>query len=215
MSARETENGIEQAKQGFLIEADKSLVRASRLYPYADNILVSRADLYRHVLAKMPQWAQDERRTLFNQSRELLDEAQRLNPLRPVNFLVRGTLLQENPELAGEDWAERAASAFQHALRLNPRFYAARLTYAKFLLARDKTNEARQVLEDGMHYWYPEYDDLVPYFALTAKLRAAAGDGEGAKQLREKIDRSLKNSGWKWVPRPEQAKLLEARRNSR
>ena len=208
LSIYETDKGLEEAKQGRLEEADRSFARAHRIYPYADNILINHADLYRHILRVAPGLATEKKSELFAQASSMLVEAERLNPLRPLNFLVRGRLYQENPTLIGENGAEKIGDAYRQALKLNPRFYHARAAYGAFLMTARRTKEARQILEEGLRYQYIEHEEIAPYYALTAKLRLQAGDKEGAAQLWKRMEGALENSGWRRIPLPEKARLL-------
>ncbi|OGI41103.1 MAG: hypothetical protein A2140_05700 [Candidatus Muproteobacteria bacterium RBG_16_62_13] len=210
LSIYETDKGLEEAKQGRLEEADRSFARAHRIYPYADNILISHADLYRHILRVAPGLTTEKKSELFAQASSMLVEAERLNPLRPLNFLVRGRLYQENPTLIGENGAEKIGDAYRQALKLNPRFYHARAAYGAFLATAGRTREARQILEEGLRYQYIEHEEIAPYYALTAKLRLQAGDKEGAAQLWKRMEGALESSGWRRIPLPEKAGLLGA-----
>ena len=68
---------------------------------------------------------------------------------------------------------------------------AARLRYAQLLLERGDTARARDILEDGMRYAYTDDDYILPYFALTARLREQAGERERASELRRRIEKYL------------------------
>jgi O-antigen ligase len=206
----EAERGIKLAAEGKLDKADATFAFAYRVYPYADNALLSHADLYRHVLTLTPKTALNGRQEVFRRAEEFLDRAARLNPLRPLNFVVRGQLYRENPDLAGPDWKQKVEAAYQHALELNPRFYRARYVYAKFLQDSGREDRARNVLEAGIREYYASHEDLVPYLSFTAKLRRVAGDEAGARELGHRIEAALQASGWEWVPLPERQKPLGA-----
>ncbi len=199
----ETDRGLELAKKGLLDKADRSFARAARVYPYADNILISHADLYRHVIALLPKNAREERKIMFNKAHGLLTRAEKLNPLRPLNFLVRGQLYQQNPALSGPDWRAKASKAYTHALALNPRYYRARMAYARMLLKTGERKAAREILEAGLIYTYYDNEYIAPYYALTAKIRWKMGDKTGARELQERVKSAMAVSGWEWVPRPE------------
>jgi len=204
-----TDKGVALAAQGHLIEAENALIRASGLYPFADNIYISQADLYRYMLTLMPVEFGAERRRLYDAAFSLLDRAERLNAYRPLNFLVRGRLYAENPDLAGADAVRMAAGAFERALALNPRFYPARVAWANLLIAGNDTAAARALVEVGLREFYMVHEGIVPYFALAGRLRAAAGDRAGAEEMGERIKAAMAASGWSWVPLPENAPVLE------
>jgi tetratricopeptide (TPR) repeat protein len=204
-----TDKGVALAAQGHLIEAENALIRASGFYPFADNIYISQADLYRYMLTLIPVEFGAERRRLYDAAFSLLDRAERLNAYRPLNFLVRGRLYAENPDLAGADAVRMAAGAFERALALNPRFYPARVAWATLLIAGNDTAAARALVEAGLREFYMVHEGIVPYFALAGRLRAAAGDRAGAEEMGERIKAAMAASGWSWVPLPENAPVLE------
>jgi O-antigen ligase len=195
LSARETSKGVELAEQGLLEEAEESFIRAARLNPRADNILMTQADLYRHAIMVLPASFDGKKQELFDLARELLTKAEQLNPLRVQTFLVRARLYQQNPELLGGDQEVQIANAFEHAIRLNPRSFGARLAYAKYLLSRGRTKQAKEVLEVGLRYAHTEHISFVPYYALTAKLRSDAGEPDRALELKLKIQQLLETAG--------------------
>jgi O-antigen ligase len=204
-----TDKGVALAAQGRLLEAEDALVRASGLYPFADNIYISQADLYRYMLTLIPVEFGADRRRLYGAAFSLLDRAARLNAYRPLNFLVRGRLYAENPDLASADAVSMATGAFERALALNPRFYPARVAWANFLIAGNDTAAARALVEDGLRELYMVHEGIVPYFALAGRLRAAAGDQAGAEEMGERIKAAMAASGWRWVPLAENVPVLE------
>ncbi|MEK7207281.1 MAG: O-antigen ligase family protein, partial [Pseudomonadota bacterium] len=203
LSAYEYDKALALTGKGHLQEAGEALSRAARLSPTSDNVFMSQADLYRHLITVLSSEKQNEKILLFNQARDLLDQAEQLNPLRAQIYAVRGQLYQENPLLLGEDGFKQAIQAYQQALRLNPRLYPARLRYAKLLYSLGRREEAHRLTEEGMKHWYYETDDIVPYYAFTAKLRFEAGEKEQAIALANSIERILKDFGWRRVPVPE------------
>lgn len=196
------------AETGDLTRADRAFARAMRLAPAGDNIAISRADLYRHALRLSPELPRDERQRWYADALAWLAHAEAQNPLRPLVFLTRGLLYAENAALAGDRWREQAIENYAAALRVDPRFYAARVAYAELLLRTGDSAGARTVLEEGLRHWYLDYEAIVPYYALTAKLRRQVGDASGAAALEERIKLALTNSGWRWVPRPHGAPVL-------
>lgn len=60
-----------------LIEADNVFSSAEHLIPRDDKVLTTHADLYRHVMQRVPQADSAERRALYEAAIALPDEAQR------------------------------------------------------------------------------------------------------------------------------------------
>ncbi|HKQ31083.1 MAG TPA: hypothetical protein VJS66_07350, partial [Burkholderiales bacterium] len=162
--------------------------RAQMYYPYADNIYTSRADLLRHMISVLPESASNEKKAMFEEADRVLARAEELNPLRPQTFSARAVLYEKNPTLAGPEWVDTVIRNHRRAVELEPRAYQARFLYADFLVKRGRREEAKRALEEGMKYVYVDNTHIAPYYALTAKLRADAGDREGATLLQRKID---------------------------
>lgn len=199
------DDALALAQRGEIERADAAFERAMHLAPVGDTVAISRADLYRQVLRTRPDLAPERRLRLYTDALEWLARAERQNPLRPLVYLVRGMLIAENATLAGGDWRERAIADYRRALNHDPRFHPARVEYAELQLRNGEVAAARQMLEDGLRYWYLDYEAIVPYYALTARLRREAGDVAGAEELESRIKLALENSGWRWVPRADAA----------
>jgi O-antigen ligase/Tfp pilus assembly protein PilF len=186
-SSRYMDRGVELAAEGRLDEADDMLMRAMRLRPDSDSILIARADLRRHVLDRNPALDPQSRATLFENADRLLTRAERLNPLRPTTFLVRAELYRSQPELTGARWRDKVEQAYRTALERNPRFYPARYRYGRFVLAQGDMPRAFRILDAGASYGYAEDPKVAPYLLLTSELRERAGDVAGAEALRKRL----------------------------
>lgn len=186
VSAYLMSQGVASAQRGELEEADSALAVAHRLWPDSDAALIARADLHRTVLARLDVAHHDKRRILFENALRLLDRAEQRNPLRPTIYLVRAELFRQAPALVGKDWAGQVDALYRKVLQLNPRYYAARFNYARFLLDRGEAKAAREVLEDGLRYLHVVHPPLRPYLALAADLSEQAGDAARAAVLRQK-----------------------------
>ncbi len=182
------EKALRLAEQGELQAADEALLEASRLAPQSANILMTHADLYRHLLEALPSESQREREALFTEALATLARAEKLNPFQVQVLFVRGRIYEQNSRLTGEQELVNAIENYERALALNPRFYAARVAYAQLLLKQGRERDAKTMLEEGLRHWYFPYEAIVPYYALTAKLRLRAGDARGAKELIAKIE---------------------------
>lgn len=174
------------ARQGKLEEASRSLALAHRLAPADERMLITHADLFRHVLARLPATAAADRQAVYDDALRFLDEAQALNPLRGLPRLIRAQILRENPALAGPDWFEKSLAACRQALALDPLMYRARTVAAELLLDRGRLAEALQLLDEGATYSYAETPELIAFYRLTARLRREAGRMEEAAALEEK-----------------------------
>lgn len=79
-----------------------------------------------------------------------------------------------------------AKEYFLKALKSNPRFCLARLTYARFLIEDNELEPAQKILEAGLHYPIPpEYIEM--YLNYLARLRFAHGDESGAQQVIQRL----------------------------
>ncbi len=187
LASFEYKRGLALAEASKWDEAFTTLERAGRYYPYADNVTMSKADLLRQVMALSPESANEQKKNLFVEAEALFARAESLNPLRPQTLAAHALFYQQNPALVGADWSEKTLAYYRRALALDPRNYQARYLYADFLLKQGRQAEAHEILEAGIPFAHPAVETMVPYFALTAKQREAAGDREGAAVLRSQI----------------------------
>ena len=167
--------------------ADEALSRAVRLSPDSEGALVARAELYRQVLSAAPTTAKEDRQRLFQLAMETLDKAVRLNPYRADIPFLRARIAWSAKDLVGDDWRRRTEQDYREAIRLQPRFYTARLELALLWLEQGEHETARRLLEDGMAYTYVDQERILPYYRLTAALRRKTGDIEGAQQLERRV----------------------------
>lgn len=186
-------HGVSKAREGRLDAAVQSLTWATRLTPDADGIWLSFADLNRQLLASMGPEGRDvhdrrrQREMLYRSVEDMLLRAQSLNPFRAQTYALQAGLYRVAPDLAGEDWWRKAALAYQQALRVDPRYYSVRYSYASFLLSLGQEPAAKKLLEEGMRYTYPNADPLIPYLLLTCQMRERAGELPQALELRTRI----------------------------
>lgn len=195
------------AVKGKWVEASNALWRAARLTPTSDLVLTSHADLFRQAITQLPRDAA-ERTTLYREAFALLEDAERANPLRPQVFVIRALLYQQNTDLAGPDWFERADRAYTAALKLDPLAYRAREAYARLLLAHGRSRQAREVLEGGLAYWYPS-KAVAGYYLFAAEVRRQQGDAEGAVALTQKAAKLVGQPLSPTVPVPGRAPGLQ------
>lgn len=181
------DRGMAQAREGKLQEAAKSFAAAQHLTPADDRALIAHADLYRHAVALLPPEEFAGKKALYEDASRFLDEAQQVNALRGLTFVIQGRLHQQNPGFAGENANELAAESFRRALALNPRLFQGRMDYVSILLQAGRKEEALQSLDEGARHDYPNISDLIPFYSLTAKLRREAGKAEEARVLEERV----------------------------
>lgn len=179
--------GYDEAAAGELIEADNSFTWAERLLPRDDKVLTMHADLYRHVMNRIPQADSRERRALYETALALLDEAQSADPYRALVHVVRGRILKDNPTLTGGDWRPRVESEFIKAIKLNPRFFAPRMEYAQLLLEDGRPREAYRIVDAGVDHWYYPNEPLLAYYRFSAQLARNVGETARAAEIQLKI----------------------------
>ncbi|KTD72297.1 O-antigen ligase family protein [Legionella tucsonensis] len=82
---------------------------------------------------------------------------------------------------------QEANAYFLKALKNNPHFCLARLTFARFLTEQNKLHSAQEILEAGLQYPIsPQYIEI--YLNYLAKLRFENGDQEGAKKVAQRLE---------------------------
>jgi O-antigen ligase len=193
-SAYLTAHARQLAGKSHWVEASKTLTRAWQLMPTSDLTLVTHADLLRQAIPSLPPTAATQRKVIYREAMAMLVDAKRVNPVRPQIGYLRAMLYQQNRDLAGPQWDELAMQGYRETLRIDPRFYWARISWAQLLLAQKRVTEAQQVLEGGIEYWYPPEPGALSYYRLTAQLRWQTGDRNGAVALEQKLDRLVRSS---------------------
>lgn len=182
----------ELAAQRKWVEASSALSRAARLMPASDLVLTAHADLLHQAIIQLPREA-NERAILFREALALLEDAEKVNPLRPQIFFVRALLYQQNADLAGPVGAGRAEQAYATALKRDPLAFRAREAYGRLLLQRSRLPEAKAVLEGGMAYQYVG-TAVIGYYALVARIRRETGEEARAAELEKKISEIVRTS---------------------
>jgi len=190
------DKGLALAREGKLKEADERLAIAHRLTPADDRMLIAHADLYRHAITLLPEKeeAAKDRKALYEDARQFLEEAKSANALRAITHIILGRLYQENLELAGDSGFELAAKSFRRGLTLNPRLFQGRTEYAELLLQHGNRQQALETLDEGAKYEYFPVPELVPFYRLTAKLRREVGRVGEAFVLENKVQQLEKQT---------------------
>ncbi len=187
VSAMLTYKARDLVVHGKWVEASTSLTHAGRLMPTSDIVLTAHADLLRQAALKLPAGSAAERKLLYQSALAMLEDAEKVNPLRPQIFFMRGLLYQQYPDLAGEDWNRRATQAYATALKRDPMAFWAREAYGRLLLGQGKLQEAKALLEGGMEYQYAG-TSIIGYYALVARVRREAGEESRAIEIEKRID---------------------------
>ena len=164
-------NQLEKAHQAFRL-AQKLAPRVDSAY-YADaELLVNSARL----LADRPALAEE----LLVEAKELLDHAEKLNPLRAQIPYIRGKLLEQ----AAPDKQADIINAYQSALKRNPRFLPARLALVHHLNEHNQQDYAYQFLQDGLGY---SYRQLSPAYLQLLELGSTAALSRGNSELADHL----------------------------
>lgn len=182
------DRALEFAAKGDLRKANDYLMRAERLWRSVDTPRIYHAAILQGLLRERKTESNaTNRRGLFQAAFAYLGEAERINPLRPQVYVIRGLLYMENPEFAQENSHEVAAQSFQKALALDPRYHYARVFYSQLLMKQGNEQEAARILEEGIKHYYLETIEIIPYYQAVAYFRAKRGDTAGVKILAQKI----------------------------
>lgn len=120
--------------------------------------------------------------TLLNFAHLKLDQAEKLNPLRPQTHHIRG-LIYKNEQ------PDKAIKEFKKSLKLDPRFLFSRIQLAKLLHAQNKLRKAIEVLYQGVDYNYPVNRVMLEYMQFFAELSREANVESYAIHLEENIKR--------------------------
>ena len=156
-------------------------LKAQRLAPLMDNPFFSHADLLRRGADKLISVNRiDKANSLLKYAHENLDEAEKLNPLRPQTHHIRGLIYEKKQP-------EKAIVEFKKALKLDPRFLFSRIQLAKLLYKNKRLKQAIEVLYQGVDYNYPVNKVMLEYMRFFAKLSREAGVESFALHLESNI----------------------------
>jgi len=186
LAQHEADQGRRLAAVGALTDAERRLQRAARLAPGMDGPRLYLANLYIRTLERShaTELGPEERASLTRAADSALDEAQRLNPLRPDTHYLRGQLLEAAPDLAGPDARARAEAEYQAALRLDPMFVKARVALVNLLVRAGRRQEAMAAVRAGLGRWYPPEPRYIAFLRFAATALDDLGDPEGAARAR-------------------------------
>jgi len=179
------EQGRAALARGDLAAAESALARAARI-DNTDAIAHARALAYIEALKALPV-DEPRRPRLYRWALDSLDQAARMNPQLAAVACTRGTLLSQNPDLAGSQVYQHAADAFQRGLRMAPRDFLCRLYFARLLLKTGRRDEARALLEAGLSAGLPDSPAIQTYVLALIHLRHDLGDAVAAGRLARRL----------------------------
>ena len=160
-------------------------LKAQTLAPLMDNPFFSHADLLRRSANSLLTTNKTKKaQTLLNYAHIKLNQAEKLNPLRPQTHHIRGLIYEK-------EQPEKAMVEFRKALKLNPRFLFSRLQLAKVLHKNNQLKKAVEVLYQGVDYNYPINKTMLEYMRFFAKLSREAGLESYALHLEANIKKFL------------------------
>ena len=191
LAQREADEGRRLAATGAVADAELRLRRAARLAPGMDGPRLYLARLYARTLERSDalELASRERLSLMRAAERSLDEAQKLNPLRPDTRYLRGRLLEAAPDLAGPDSPARAEAEYRAALGLDPMFVKARVALVNLLVRAGRRKEAAAAVRAGLGRWYPPEPRYIAFLRFAATALDDLGDPEGAARARAAAER--------------------------
>lgn len=164
-------------------DSNALFLKAQTLAPLMDNPFFSHADLLRRGSNKLLSVNKiKQARTLLTLAHNNLNQAEKLNPLRPQTHHIRGLIFERNQ-------IERAKVEYEKALKLDPRFLFSRISLAKLLYHQNQLKQAIEVLYNGVNYNYPVNKVMLEYMTLFAKLSREAGVESFAEHLEQNIKR--------------------------
>ncbi len=181
------QKGSALIKIAQLKKADAALHIAELLWPSYDLPTYLRASIYQVTIQGNPHLDVAARKYLFLESEKRLQLARALNPWRPEIFIVYARLYQQNPDLAGQAWYEKAVYFYRHALAVDPSSYEARISYAGMLLEVGDAHQAAGILKEGIEHWYPDDYRILPYYHLTSTVCRQVGDTATANKVDNRI----------------------------
>ena len=125
-----------------------------------------------------------ERRALYTKTMSILKNIEDINPLTGIVPEGRGHLLVENSDILAEGWEKQAVNEFKSALKLNPTLFRSRLALARLLVQQGDLNEAVELMNIGVSYYYPDFlQGLNKFYKHAIDLNLMNGDTVKAKEI--------------------------------
>ncbi|MFN0039729.1 MAG: O-antigen ligase family protein [Burkholderiales bacterium] len=191
LAAYHYEQAVSVAAAGKTLEATQALDRSLSISEAREVVHIAYADLYVKALTSRPDLPPESRANAATLGLNLLDRAQKLNPLRSDIAMLTGALHEQNAGHLGRLGLMLAKAQYETALARDPRNLEARLALIRLLDAIGDTEGAYAVAEKGLVPFYPRSRNHVLLLAQAASLRARRGDLAGAEQLANAADRQL------------------------
>jgi O-antigen ligase len=164
-------------------DSNALFLKAQTFAPLMDNPFFSHADLLRRGSNKLLSVNKTKQaRTLLTLAHNNLNQAEKLNPLRPQTHHIRGLIFERNQ-------IERAKVEYEKALKLDPRFLFSRIRLATLLHQQNQLKKAMEVLYNGVKYNYSVNKVMLEYMTLFARLSREAGVESFANHLEMNIKR--------------------------
>jgi O-antigen ligase/Tfp pilus assembly protein PilF len=162
-------------------DSNALFLKAQTFAPLMDNPFFSHADLLRRGSNKLLSVNKTKQaRTLLTLAHNNLNQAEKLNPLRPQTHHIRGLIFERNQ-------IERAKVEYEKALKLDPRFLFSRIRLATLLHQQNQLKKAMEVLYNGVKYNYSVNKVMLEYMTLFARLSREAGVESFALHLEANI----------------------------
>ena len=162
-------------------DANALFLKAQAIAPLMDNPFFSHADLLRrgaNALIDVNKIVQAD--SLLKYAHVNLNNAKKLNPMRPQTHHIRGLIYERNE-------ADKAIIEYEKALKLDPRFLFSRMRLAEVLHNQKQLKEAMKVLYEGVNYNYPVNKAMLEYMRMFARYSREAGVESFALHLEENI----------------------------
>lgn len=172
-------------------DSNSLFLKAQTLAPLMDNPFFSHADLLRRGANKLLQVNKiKQANSLLQYAHENLDQAEKLNPLRPQTHHIRGLIYEQAQP-------EKAKVEFEKALKLDPRFLFSRIQLARLLHKEHHLKQAMEVLYQGVNYNYPVNKVMLEYMTFFAQLSREAGVESFALHLEANIKKFINENSKK------------------
>ena len=174
-----------QFANGQIHNSESNLDLGAKWDPNSLRICFQQVQLYRSVLNMIKNEASEvERKKLMGKALmvlKIIEDINKLDGFAPEN---RGHLLVENSDIAIYNWYEKAMNEYKNALRVRPEQYRARIALAKLLEQQGKLDEAVDLINNGVNYFYLfKHSELDEFYQYAIKLNLMNGDTVKAKEI--------------------------------
>lgn len=145
----------EQYEKGNITSVENYLFFLKKVEPFTERSYWLNAQFYERILSLETKLTDAQKVEIFKLALQNLEEAEAINPLRPIIFFIRGNLFESNAKHLAFDALQLAVDNYKKALEVDPYYKTARTALIRLLNSMGELEAAVRVSDEGIKYRYP------------------------------------------------------------